>query len=184
MTLSGHPLTHDVDVQFLKASPDDQNGGGKMSGHSKWKTIKHQKGAADAKRGLVFTKLARDITLAVRDGGGPDPSSNYRLRLIIDKAKSSNMPAETVDRAIKRGGGEGAHPRRGRGHTIGRAEGAHPGPREAATGRLQIPARSRVRRQFPADDDWQDRPQAASSAGAGAQDRPLGACRRISLRPG
>ena len=79
-----------------------------MSGHSKWKTIKHQKGAADAKRGQLFTKLARDIVLAIRQGGGGgDPDMNFRLRLALDKAKSGNMPAETIDRAVKRGTGEG-----------------------------------------------------------------------------
>lgn len=79
-----------------------------MSGHSKWKTIKHQKGAADAKRGQLFTKLTRDLALAVRQGGGTDPEINYRLRLAIDKAKSNNMPTDTIDRAIKRAGGEGS----------------------------------------------------------------------------
>ena len=78
-----------------------------MSGHSKWSTIKHQKGAADAKRGAMFTKLTRDITLAVRDGGGADPDFNFRLRLAIDRAKSNNMPQEGIARAIKRGTGEG-----------------------------------------------------------------------------
>ena len=80
-----------------------------MSGHSKWSTIKHQKGAADAKRGALFTKLSRDIALAVRDGGGPDPDMNFRLRLAVDKAKSSNMPQDNILRSIKRasGGGDG-----------------------------------------------------------------------------
>ena len=78
-----------------------------MSGHSKWSTIKHQKGAADAKRGVIFTKLSRDITLAVRDGGGSDPDMNFRLRLILDKAKSNNMPQDSISRAVKRGTGEG-----------------------------------------------------------------------------
>ncbi len=78
-----------------------------MSGHSKWSTIKHQKGAADAKRGAVFTKLSRDIALAVRDGGGSDPDMNFRLRLVLDKAKSNNMPLDSINRAVKRGSGEG-----------------------------------------------------------------------------
>ena len=79
-----------------------------MSGHSKWSTIKHQKGAADAKRGALFTKLSRDIALAVRDGGGPDPDMNFRLRLAVEKAKSSNMPQDNILRSIKRAsGGEG-----------------------------------------------------------------------------
>ena len=78
-----------------------------MSGHSKWSTIKHQKGAADAKRGAIFTKLSRDIALAVRDGGGSDPDMNFRLRLAIDKAKNNNMPQENIARAIKRSSGDG-----------------------------------------------------------------------------
>lgn len=78
-----------------------------MSGHSKWSTIKHQKGAADAKRGAMFTKLSRDIALAAREGGGPDPDMNFRLRLAIDKAKSNNMPLENITRAVKRASGEG-----------------------------------------------------------------------------
>ena len=78
-----------------------------MSGHSKWSTIKHQKGAADARRGAMFTKLSRDIALAVRDGGGADPEMNFRLRLAIEKAKNSNMPQDNIVRAVKRGSGEG-----------------------------------------------------------------------------
>ena len=77
-----------------------------MSGHSKWKTIKHKKGAADAKRGQLFTKLAREITIAVRKGSGVDPGMNFHLRLAIDKAKENNMPSENIDRAVKRGSGE------------------------------------------------------------------------------
>ncbi len=78
-----------------------------MSGHSKWKTIKHKKGAADAKRGILFTKLAREITIAVKNGGGTDPTINYQLRLVIDKARSNNMPSDNIDRAVKRAGGAG-----------------------------------------------------------------------------
>ncbi len=78
-----------------------------MSGHSKWSTIKHRKGAADAKRGAMFTKLTRDIVLAVREGGSTDPDMNFRLRLAVDKAKGNNMPLENISRAIKRAGGEG-----------------------------------------------------------------------------
>jgi len=77
-----------------------------MSGHSKWSTIKHQKGAADAKRGALFTKLSRDIALAVRTGGA-DPDMNFRLRLALDKAKSSNMPQDSIARAVKRSSGDG-----------------------------------------------------------------------------
>src|SRR5437764_4830877 len=80
-----------------------------MSGHSKWSQIKRQKGAADAKRGQVFTKLGREITIAVREGG-PDADGNARLRQIIQRAREASMPMDTIDRAIKRatGGGEGA----------------------------------------------------------------------------
>lgn len=76
-----------------------------MSGHSKWATIKRKKGAADAKRGQVFTRLTRELVMAARDGGG-DPDSNFRLRLAIDKARSQNMPKENIERAIKRGTGD------------------------------------------------------------------------------
>lgn len=76
-----------------------------MSGHSKWATIKRQKGANDARRGQLFTKLAREISLAARDGG--DPNFNFKLRLIVDKARASNMPKENIERAIKRGAGTG-----------------------------------------------------------------------------
>src|ERR1700694_143226 len=74
-----------------------------MSGHSKWSTIKRQKGINDQKRGKTFTKLANAITIAVKQGGGiGDPTSNFRLRLAIDAARASNMPKENVERAIKR----------------------------------------------------------------------------------
>ena len=75
-----------------------------MSGHSKWSTIKRQKGAADAKRGAIFTKVAREITVAAR-AGIPDPDANYRLRLAVEKARSVNMPADNIKRAIERAGG-------------------------------------------------------------------------------
>jgi YebC/PmpR family DNA-binding regulatory protein len=78
-----------------------------MSGHSKWSTIKRQKGATDARRGQLFTKLTKDITIAVRQGGGGDPDVNYRLRLAIDKARSNNMPMDTIDRAVSRAAGGG-----------------------------------------------------------------------------
>ncbi|MCL4371522.1 MAG: YebC/PmpR family DNA-binding transcriptional regulator [Chloroflexi bacterium] len=80
-----------------------------MSGHSKWSQIKRQKGVADSKRGQLFTKLGREITIAARDGGG-DPNANFRLRLAVQHARESNMPMDNIDRAIKRGigGGEGA----------------------------------------------------------------------------
>ena len=77
-----------------------------MSGHSKWSTIKRQKGANDAKRGALFTKIAREVQVAARIGGG-DPDANYRLRLAIDKARSINMPAENIKRAIERATGGG-----------------------------------------------------------------------------
>ncbi|MBI4137348.1 YebC/PmpR family DNA-binding transcriptional regulator [Candidatus Roizmanbacteria bacterium] len=80
-----------------------------MSGHSKWSTIKRQKGVEDQKRGQLFTKLARAITLAVREGGGvTDPSSNFKLRLAMDRAKQANMPKENMQRAIDRGAGKGS----------------------------------------------------------------------------
>jgi len=75
-----------------------------MSGHSKWSTIKRKKGAADAKRGQLFTKIAKEIAIAAREGG-PDPESNFKLRLVIDKAKTNNMPKENIERAIRRGAG-------------------------------------------------------------------------------
>ncbi len=76
-----------------------------MSGHSKWSTIKRQKGAADAKRSTTFTKLANMITIAAREGGS-DASANFKLRLAIEKAREANMPKDNIDRAIKRGTGE------------------------------------------------------------------------------
>jgi len=76
-----------------------------MSGHSKWHTIKHKKGAADAKRGKVFTRLIKELTVAARNGGG-DPDMNPRLRTIVAEAKASNMPRENIERAIRRGTGE------------------------------------------------------------------------------
>lgn len=76
-----------------------------MSGHSKWATIKRKKGAADAKRGQVFTRLTREIVMAAREGGG-EADSNFRLRLAMEKARSQNMPKENIERAIKRGTGE------------------------------------------------------------------------------
>jgi YebC/PmpR family DNA-binding regulatory protein len=76
-----------------------------MSGHSKWHTIKHKKGVADAKRGQMFTKLIKEISISARFGGG-DPETNPRLRTVILKAKASNMPKDNIDRAIKKGTGE------------------------------------------------------------------------------
>ena len=76
-----------------------------MSGHSKWSTIKRKKGAKDAKRGAIFSRLSKDITLAARDGGG-DMTMNAALRLMVKKAKASNMPNDNIDRAIKKGTGE------------------------------------------------------------------------------
>jgi YebC/PmpR family DNA-binding regulatory protein len=75
-----------------------------MAGHSKWANIKHRKAATDAKRGKIFTRLIKEITVAARLGGG-DPSMNPRLRLAIDKATAQNMPKDTIDRAVKRGSG-------------------------------------------------------------------------------
>jgi len=80
-----------------------------MSGHSKWSTIKRKKGVADDRRGQLFTKLAREIIVAVREAG-PNPETNFRLRLVVQKARDNNMPLDNIDRAIKRGSGhaEGA----------------------------------------------------------------------------
>ncbi len=74
-----------------------------MSGHSKWQSIRRGKAILDNKRGAVFTTIAREITVAVREGGGGDADSNFRLRVVLQKAKSENMPADNIDRAIKRG---------------------------------------------------------------------------------
>ena len=76
-----------------------------MSGHSKWASIKHKKGALDAKRGKIFTRIIKELTVAARAGGG-DPDMNPRLRTIIADAKAANMPAENIKRAIRRGTGE------------------------------------------------------------------------------
>ena len=76
-----------------------------MSGHNKWSTIKHKKGAADAKRGKIFSKIIKEISIAARMGGG-DPDGNPRLRVAVNAARAANMPKENVDRAIKRGTGE------------------------------------------------------------------------------
>ena len=76
-----------------------------MAGHSKWANIKHRKAAVDAKRGKMFTKLIRELTVAAKEGGG-DPDANPRLRTAINAAKGSNMPNDTIDRAIKRGTGD------------------------------------------------------------------------------
>ena len=76
-----------------------------MSGHSKWSSIKHQKGVADARRGQLFTKLTREIIIAVREGGS-NPETNFRLRLAIQKARDNNMPLDNIERSIKKGSGE------------------------------------------------------------------------------
>jgi YebC/PmpR family DNA-binding regulatory protein len=78
-----------------------------MSGHSKWHSIRRSKGIVDQRRGQLFTKLARDIIIAVREGGSGDPDSNFRLRIAVDKAKGSNMPSDNIQRAIDRGLGKG-----------------------------------------------------------------------------
>jgi YebC/PmpR family DNA-binding regulatory protein len=75
-----------------------------MSGHSHWATIKRKKGATDAKRGQIITKFGKEIAIAARQGG-PDPDSNFKLRLVVDKAKAANMPKENIERAIRRGAG-------------------------------------------------------------------------------
>ncbi len=78
-----------------------------MSGHSKWHEIRRKKGVLDQRRGQLFTKLAREITVAARDGGSGDPDMNFRLRLAVDKAKQANMPSDNIQRAIDRGLGKG-----------------------------------------------------------------------------
>ncbi|MBZ0309232.1 MAG: YebC/PmpR family DNA-binding transcriptional regulator [Anaerolineae bacterium] len=78
-----------------------------MSGHSKWSTIKRKKGAEDAKRSKIFTRVTKEIVTAIREGGGGDPEFNPRLRLAIDKAKAANMPKDNIERAVKKGSGQG-----------------------------------------------------------------------------
>jgi YebC/PmpR family DNA-binding regulatory protein len=75
-----------------------------LSGHSKWSTIKRKKAATDAKRGQIFTKIGKELALAAREGG-PDPEVNFKLRLVMDKAKAANMPKDNIERAIRRGAG-------------------------------------------------------------------------------
>ncbi len=75
-----------------------------MSGHSKWSTIKRKKGAVDAKRGALFTKLSRELIIAAREGG-PDPNMNFKLRLAVQRAKAANMPNDNIDRAIAKATG-------------------------------------------------------------------------------
>jgi YebC/PmpR family DNA-binding regulatory protein len=79
-----------------------------MSGHSKWHSIRRTKGVLDQKRGALFTKLAREITVAAREGGSGDPDMNFRLRLAVDKARQNNMPSDNIQRAIDRGLGKGS----------------------------------------------------------------------------
>lgn len=78
-----------------------------MSGHSKWASIKHKKAANDSKKGKIWSKIAKEITIAVKEGGSPDPDQNARLRMVIVKAKGTNMTNDNIDRAIKRGAGAG-----------------------------------------------------------------------------
>ena len=77
-----------------------------MSGHSHWATIRRKKGAADAKKGAIFTRLAREVVMAAREGGG-DAGMNVRLQMAIERARAQNMPKDSIDRAIKKGTGEG-----------------------------------------------------------------------------
>ncbi len=77
-----------------------------MSGHSHWQTIRRKKEANDSKKGAVFTKIAREIAIAVREGGGGDPDTNIRLRMVLDNARSMGMPKDNIERAIKKGTGE------------------------------------------------------------------------------
>lgn len=76
-----------------------------MSGHSKWHQIRRQKGVNDAKRGQLFTRLGRELVVAVREGGGPDPDANFRLRMAVQRARAANMPMDNIERTIKRAAG-------------------------------------------------------------------------------
>lgn len=87
---------------------EQERGGLNMSGHSKFANIKHKKEKNDAAKGKIFTKIGRELAVAVKEGGGPDPANNSRLRDVIAKAKSNNMPNDTIDRNIKKAAGEGA----------------------------------------------------------------------------
>lgn len=78
-----------------------------MSGHSKWHSIRRSKGILDQRRGQLFTKLARDITIATREGGSGDPDANFRLRLAVDKGRAANMPSDNIQRSIDKGLGKG-----------------------------------------------------------------------------
>ncbi len=93
-----------------RETPAAQEGKIAMSGHSKWAQIKRQKGVNDARRGQLFTRLGREIIVAVREGGGGDPDANFRLRMAVQRAREANMPTENIERSIKRalGSGEGA----------------------------------------------------------------------------
>jgi len=78
-----------------------------MAGHSKWANIQHRKKAQDAKRGKLFTRFIKEVTIAVKQGGGPDPAANARLRLALEKAVAGNVPKDTIERAVKRASGDG-----------------------------------------------------------------------------
>ena len=80
-----------------------------MSGHNKWSSIKHKKGAADAKRGKIFSKITRELIVAVREGGGGDPEANAALRTVIQNARGVNIPMDNITRAIKKATGEGSY---------------------------------------------------------------------------
>ena len=98
-------LAKDRQGKVSSAALADLNVGGTMSGHSHWATIKHKKGAIDAKRGKLWSKLSRAIIIAARNGGG-DPTMNLKLRYAIDKAREVSMPKDNIERAIKRGTGD------------------------------------------------------------------------------
>src|SRR5215831_19064378 len=102
--------SHHRTSQCAEASSDKREGRLSMSGHSKWAQIKRQKGVNDARRGQLFTRLGRELVVAVREGGGPDPEANFRLRMAVQRARDANMPMDNIERTIKRasGGGEGA----------------------------------------------------------------------------
>ena len=122
-----------------------------MAGHSKWANIQHRKGRQDAKRGKVFTRLIKEITVAARMGGG-NPNDNPRLRLAIDKGKAENMPGDNIDRAIKRGTGElegvTYEEARYEGYGVGGATDGLPHRQQSAHGRRCAPRLRQTWRQY------------------------------------
>ena len=167
-----------------------------MSGHSKWHTIKHKKGAADAKRGKVFTRVIKELTVAARNGGG-DPEMNPRLRTIVAEAKAVNMPAENIKRAIQRGTGElpgvnydeityeGLRPRRRGAHHRSAHRQPEPHRRRAAAHADEIqrqPRREQQRRLDVRQEGLHRRRQERRRRGEAAERRARGRRRRPPRR--